>query len=444
VLISETANSLVNPTEGLVLAHQPINGATYTAAKVSHLARIVLYLVPATNGIPALAGLFLKTAVWYYPLVHLGAAIAMGMIIALGCCALFGWLMRFIPVRRLRAAGQLAGMIPLLCMSWMGQLEKMAGRLNFQALLPTSMAARRGLAVLIGAAAIAAVVFGLRSLSADYLIRVSSMMRGGASAGSRRRNSFAGSLTAHFLGGQPARAAFAFVSRLMLRDWQFRRAFVPLIFPALFGLTSIVAKGWPADPFSPGFAPIHVWPNALGILLLLICSVLSYGSDYKGAWIFQLAPSRTLVGFAGGTFGQLWIEFIVIPNLVLCALTAWRWGIFHSVLFLAYSIALGSVYLALELRLMEGIPFSTQVDPSRGAATLPALMICGAAASIVVGIQYFVLFRSPLIVASVTLALGVTAFFLARASIDNLATTMRYHLGLASEEAKPLYKEVVV
>ena len=35
LLISETANSLVNPVEGLVLAHQPIDGATYTAAQLS-------------------------------------------------------------------------------------------------------------------------------------------------------------------------------------------------------------------------------------------------------------------------------------------------------------------------------------------------------------------------------------------------------------------------
>jgi hypothetical protein len=33
VLLPETSNSLVNPVEALVLAHQPIDGATYTAAK---------------------------------------------------------------------------------------------------------------------------------------------------------------------------------------------------------------------------------------------------------------------------------------------------------------------------------------------------------------------------------------------------------------------------
>ena len=57
MLLSETANSLVNPVEGLVLAHYPINGATYTAAKLTHLLRILSYTVPALNLLPALAGL---------------------------------------------------------------------------------------------------------------------------------------------------------------------------------------------------------------------------------------------------------------------------------------------------------------------------------------------------------------------------------------------------
>src|ERR1035438_1631331 len=54
ILFSEAGNSLVNPVESLVLAHQPINGATYTAAKLTHLARILMFLVPALDGIPAL------------------------------------------------------------------------------------------------------------------------------------------------------------------------------------------------------------------------------------------------------------------------------------------------------------------------------------------------------------------------------------------------------
>ena len=42
---------------------------------------------------------------------------------------------------------------------------------------------------------------------------------------------------------------------------------------------------------SSGFAPIHLLPHAIGFLLFLICAVLPCGADYKGAWIFLLAPA---------------------------------------------------------------------------------------------------------------------------------------------------------
>ena len=112
ILLPETSNSLVNPVEGLVLAHQPINGATYTAAKLSHLLRIVVYLEGGLNAVPALAGSLLPNAPSYYPLVHLGSALALGLLSALACCAVFGWLIRFLPARRLKAAGQMAEIAP--------------------------------------------------------------------------------------------------------------------------------------------------------------------------------------------------------------------------------------------------------------------------------------------------------------------------------------------
>ncbi len=54
LLIPEIAEGLVNPVEGLILAHQPVNGATWLAAKLTHLIRIVVYVVAGVNGLPAL------------------------------------------------------------------------------------------------------------------------------------------------------------------------------------------------------------------------------------------------------------------------------------------------------------------------------------------------------------------------------------------------------
>ena len=79
----ETANSLVNPVEGMILAHQPVNGATYTSAKLTHLLRIVFYIVLGMNGVPALLGTLLEGAAWFYAPLHLTAAFASSIVLAL-------------------------------------------------------------------------------------------------------------------------------------------------------------------------------------------------------------------------------------------------------------------------------------------------------------------------------------------------------------------------
>ena len=444
ILLPETSNSLLNPVEGLVLAHQPINGATYTAAKLTHLAWIVLYLVLGLNAVPALAGLLLNGSSWSYPFVHLLAATAVGSVVALSCCALFGWLMRIVPVRRLKAAGQLAAMLPFLCIIWMSNVQRILAHSHLRRWLSAQAVAGWVLGAAIGVIAAAIVVLGIRSLSADYLIRVSSMVRGGPSAGAKTRRSPMGGIAARFFGGQASRAGFAFVSRMMLRDWEFRRQMLPLMILPFMGLASMYATGFRIDPFSGRFTLMHILPHIFGTVLFFICIFLPYGSDYKGAWIFLLVPARAFAGFARGVYALLWVEVIVIPHVVLLISLAWFWGIWHAGLFVAYSLAAASVYLALELRLIDGPPFCKQADPARGAILLPMMIGGGIVMAIAVGVQYFLVFRSPALVLLTTAVAGVAAWFLTRSSLGAFEVSIRYHLGLLSAESGTLYQEIAV
>jgi hypothetical protein len=207
---------------------------------------------------------------------------------------------------------------------------------------------------------------------------------------------------------------------------------------------SAFSAGWPPDPFSGRFTPLHLLPHLLGTLLLFVCMFLPYGNDYKGVWIFSSIPSGAFDGFARGIFAVLWINFILIPHLIACPLLAWLWGVSHALLFLAWSIAAASVYLGLELRLIESVPFSRQIDPSRQSVGLTLILGGGIVASIAVGVQYLLVFRSPAVVAVAAPALGAAAFFAIRASSSNLAVSMRYHLGSNTTEAGTLYKEIAV
>lgn len=445
ILLSETANSLVNPLEGMVLAHQPINGATYTAAKLTHLLRVLAYTVPALNLIPALAGLFLPGARWTYPLVHFSAACLLGLVIALSCCALYGWLIRIVPAARLKTVGQLAETAPLLFIMLAGNLRQIV-KIHLPTVLHLAPATLQTIGIAAAALAILAIVFGLRALSGDYLIRVSAILHGGGHTASRRnRRTPLAAAIARLAGGragsQPARAGFEYVRRMTFRDWQFRRQIIPLIPTVVISLGAIFG-GPHGSPFSGAFTPVHFLPHALGAMLFFVCTVLAHGTDYKGAWLFLTVPGSAFPGFVRGVHAILWTAVILVPNLVALAYLAWRWGPADALLFVAFSLALASVYLALELRLIEGVPFGKPVDTSRGMVLLPLMMGGGMVMAFLVAIQHFLLFHSRPAVLAVTLLAAVSAWFLTRAALHTFEVSIRYHLGLVSQESTLLYQEV--
>lgn len=292
------------------------------------------------------------------------------------------------------------------------------------------------------ASIVAAIVFGLRSLSADYLIRVSILMRCGSSAASKMRRSPIAGIVAALFGGQAARAGYAFVSQMIMRDWQFRRTFIGVGVIVVIGLPMMVVSGWRTDPFSGQFAPMFLLPHSLGLLLFLVCLAIPYGNDYKGAWIFLLAPSGVLSGFARGAFALLWIDIVVIPHLILFPLFAWSWGISHAALFSSFSVSASSVYLGTELNLIEGAPFSKQADPLRSAFVMPVMMAGGLVMAIAVLAQYLLVFRSSAAALATTCGLGAAAYLVTRSSLARWAISIRYDLAVTSAETGKLFKEV--
>ncbi|HEY4361929.1 MAG TPA: hypothetical protein VGN17_13210 [Bryobacteraceae bacterium] len=439
ILIPETSNSLINPVEGLILAHQPIDGATYTAAKLTHLLRIILYLVPVPNLVPAFAGLALSSARWYYPLEHLAAALALGILLALFCCALFGWLLRFVPASRLKSAGQIAEMLPMLAF-----FSFRFGRANVLRHVPALLSLGWPLAAAALAVSAIIVVLGLRALSGDYLVRVASIASGGShgSGGAAPTPRRAGNASfSRLLGGQKVYAGFSYLRIMMLRDLQFRRMMLQML-PSLVMLAAVIPSGLKTPPFSDSFTPLHLLPHLFGFLLLTACYSLPHGSFYKGAWIFLTVPGRVFPPFARGIYSALWLSGVGAPHLLSFFVLAWKWSLLDSAVFIAFSMAVVSFYLALELRLIEAVPFSTPPRTSRAAVAMPIMFFGFALAGIAVGLQYFLIFHSPATVILATLVIALGTYWVTAGSLKAFAEAMQFHLALDSGEAAAYYKEI--
>ena len=447
LLVPEIAEGLVNPVEGLILAHQPVDGATWLAAKLTHLIRIVVYVVAAINGVPALVPLLGASGEGFlplfYPILHLPAALGVGLVVGFLCCSLFGWLVRFIPVRRLKAAAAMVQVIPMFIAAgfqflsasgalmndlpgWFMSIDPPGAWLGIGNAVPGGFPALLG--VLVFALITAAAIPGLRALSVDHLIRVSSLMHSGARVRRRVWRGWSmGPRIARFAGGQAGRAGYEYLRSMVLRDWQFRKN-MAMNTPYLFiGLIALLVLGTETTPFAAGFAYTHFLPHLIGVMVLFTCLFLAYGNDYKAVWSFAIVPDSSFRPFARGIHGGLWLLLVAVPNFICFLVLTWSWGVTDALWVIAFSTAVASLYLAVGLRLIDGIPFGKQTPPARQVVTMAMMVVYFVVLSLAIGIQYLV-FRSVVAVAAVTIMVSVGACYLTKATLADFASRIRQSL----------------
>ena len=436
LLLPEIAESLVNPVDGQILAHQPVNGATWSGAKLAHLTKIVAYTVTGLNAVPALVGLALShddpAGRLVYPFLHFLLSLGVGLVFALLCCSVFGWLVRIVPVRRLKAAAAALQVLPMLALYGFNSRdlirETVSGwtaAIGAPGWLAAVEAVPGGAATMLGAAGVVAapiaVVFGLRAFSRDHLIRVAGLMSTG---GGRRRRRWRwanpGPWLAEWTGGQAGRAGFEYLRTVMLRDWQFRRNMAQVLPGPILGFIYLLVGGRDVSPFGPNFAFAHFLPHVFGITAVFVCTFLAYGNDHKGIWCFAVSPDSASRPFARGIHAALSLLLVVVPHAGWLLLLAWSWGAREAVLFVAFSTAVAFLYLGTSLSLVDGVPFGKQTPPTRSSMLFGVMMLYAVGMAVGVGIQYL-LFRSVTAVVVATLVAGVAACFVTRLTLTGFA-----------------------
>ena len=444
LLIPEIAEGLVNPVEGLILAHQPINGATWLAAKLTHLTRLVVYVVAGVNGVPALIPLLGPSGEGFrplvYPVLHIFAALGVGLVVGFLCCSLFGWLVRFVPVRRLKAAAAMVQVFPMFIAACLQFLSLRADELWTwgmsielpEAWLGIGDKVPGGFPALLAAMALAlttvAVVLGFRALSVDHLIRVSSLMHSGVRVRKQVPGGWSiGSCVARFAGGQAARGGYEYLRSMALRDWQFRKNVALNAAYEIFLLIVLLFVGLEITPFASDFAFTHFLPHLIGLIVFFSCLYLAYGNDYKAVWSFAIVPDSSFHRFVRGIHAGLWFFLVAVPHAFWLLVLAWSWGVRDALWVIAFSTAVTSLYLAVGLRLIDGLPFGKQTPPARQVVTLAMTMIYLFVVSVAIGIQYLV-FRSVVAVAAVTIIVSAGAFFLTKATLSDFESRIRLSL----------------
>ncbi len=468
MLLMDAANSIMNPDEAAVLAHQPIRGATYVAAKLTHVLIIVTATIPALNLLPAIAGLALRDARWFYPLTHLMAAYLAGLFVAFLVCGVYGWLFRFIAPAKLKNAALWLQLIAFIVMPALQQIITMAGLHGlrgpgaalrsswmpwrwFVALGLTGHSAYPGFshgeAVAAFLTTCAFIAFGLRAFRADYMSRVSSLIQG--SAGSADRVSHGAKLAPlvrKVTGAPSGYGAFSFMCIMLRRDWNFRRQAIPNLSPFVLVPLAAVIASIRKTPFTLSgfsardFSLMHLLPHCVGMALVVACMLISYTAEPKGSSVFAGLPIGRLGPFVRGIYASLWLPAIIL-HLCLLVPCIWFWGAVQGLLFIGFSAALVSLYTGLAIFLIDGFPFANAFRPSMVSAMPVIFLFSAFTAVFFAAIQWFV-FHYVYLVLGTAVLIGALACTVAHFSLGKLENKIRVNLTLLGLGPAQMFKEL--
>jgi hypothetical protein len=248
-----------------------------------------------------------------------------------------------------------------------------------------------------------------------------------------------------FTGKPSGRAAFAFTYSMARTDWQFRRTVYPMLIQFMILPIMLIARtGLRASPFQPGPPSMaHFLPHMMGMAGLLVCSMITYSNQHKGAWIFLMAPLDGTHAFVKGIFWALWLPLAALPVLITPAL-GWFWGVSDAILFAVYSIAVVSFYLSWQLLLIDGLPFANPPRAGRGTMAAPLVIAAFIGAFIVVGLQWLFIFQSRFVTLGAALVFAGSAYLVARVSLRNLEVNVAHNLHLIASGRTTMFKELEI
>lgn len=465
ILIREAATALFNPIEASMLAHSPIHSPTYTAAKITHIIVAVLYLVLGLNVFPVLLEIMwlllqmFPGARWYLPAVHLVSAALIGLWTAFIICAFYGLMRRWVPASLLRS---ISAFVQLFFLGGFLVMVAFFPDLFFKSFLAGLLTARfengpwtwlplawfaevgrtgcigstwrlgwQGAISIIGSFIV--IWFGLRNFSGMYLLEAIHAVTGRIW---RKRTGtifsrFCTAFVCAVTGSPIGTGIFLFVSKLIRRDWLFRRNVIKQTWIPLFVVLGIllgIARSGIPSLMSGKESGVQVLPHLLGLIAMILCINLPFTIFSKGSWIYLVAPIGSARAFARGIYWALWIPVAGLPHAVLffyfIQFLSWEEAAFIS----GFNLMVVSLYLAFETRLISELPFSIPGNESRTMINGLRLQICGLIGVVIPILVHQALFGHLRIALLAAIALFVTTSLVLLVNLRRLEKEILWRL----------------
>jgi hypothetical protein len=465
-IIREAAQALFNPVEVSMLAHKPVHSTTYAAAKIAHVIIAVLYLVSGLSMVPALIGIGTKGARWFWVTTHLSSAFLIGLWTAFMICALYGWIRRFVPAHWIKSISTWIQMlslvafiaipiyfkVPFMKLLFAGSNPGPWTWLPLTWFVEIGLMGRSGAVWRLGwegllsiAASIIFIWFGLRSFSSGYFMDSPSIVEGGAWRNRKKSFLSRGFLAAvRLVTGSPlGLGSYCFISKMIRRDWQFRRAILTQAWPPfviiLAAILVLVHTGELPSPVGhESFA--HILPHFIGLIVVAMCLNIPFTDFHNVSWIYLTTPIDNLRPFARGVYGALWVPTIAIPHLVLLPLLVHCWGWREALLSCGFNLIVVSLYLGIGITFISGLPFSSRVDESRAVLNVVYVQTCWIMATAFPAAAQWGLFQDIRVALILGIVLMAVTVFVVHWALGDLEGEMRWRMHILKTGPNQLFR----
>jgi hypothetical protein len=290
---------------------------------------------------------------------------------------------------------------------------------------------------------------GLRSFIGIYISEAVSMIQGGY-----WRNYELGTVSRVYtkavrkLTGSPlGLGAFCFVSKMIRRDWQYRRtiltqAWLPFLIILLMIL--LAARGSaPPSPFSSSEASfIHIMPHILGLIAVALCVNLCFTDFHSSSWIYLISPVYSLRPFARGVYWALWIPTAGITNGLMLPFLIRFWGWKEATLAVGFSLIVVSLYLGCAMILISGLPFASPLNESSATKNVIHLQVCSLMVMAAPATLHWALFQYRWIAFLSGIILTVLTWLVVHWTLGELESAMRWKLHLLKVGANQMFEEI--
>jgi len=144
--------------------------------------------------------------------------------------------------------------------------------------------------------------------------------------------------------------------------------------------------------------------------------------------------------FVRGIYASFWMPTAIVHLCLLIPCIVF-WGVTHAVLYIFFSAALVSLYAALAVLFVDGLPFANAFKPSMTKA-MPLVFLAAALPMFFFAVIQWLVFYNALLVLAMATALVLLACLIAHFSLGRLESKVRINLTMLGFVPTEMFKEL--